>query len=94
MKRLLIILLLLCFHVGNAEVFTLAPFSGGGRGDPSEFLSPLDLWTEPVVINGVGGGLKISVLEIGLQICIDQLKLNFPEAKISRNDNSALLEIK
>jgi hypothetical protein len=94
MKRLLIISLLLCFHAGNAEVFTLAPFSGGGKGDPSEFLSPLELWTEPVVINGVGGGLKISVLEIGLQICIDQLKLNFPDAEISKNDNSALLEIK
>jgi hypothetical protein len=77
-----------------AEVFTLAPFSGGGKGEPSEFLSPLNLWTEPVVINGVPGGLKISVLDIGLQICIDQLMRNFPDAKISENDNSALCEIK
>lgn len=94
MKKLSIILLLLCFHAVKAEVFTLAPFSGGGKGEPSEFLSPLDLWTEPVVINGVSGGLKISVLEIGLQICIDQLRRNFPDVKISENDNSALFEIK
>lgn len=93
MKKLLIILLLLCFHAAIAEVFTLAPFSGG-KGSPSEFLSPLDLWTEPVVINGVGGGLEISVLDIGLQVCVDQLRRNFPDARISRNDNSALFEIK
>ncbi len=94
MKRLFILTLLLCFHSAIADVFTLAPFSGGGKGDPSELLSQLDLWTEPVVINGVGGGLKISVLDIGLQICVDQLRRNFPDAKIAKNDNSALFEIK
>ena len=94
MKRLLTILLLLSSYAVMAEVFTLAPFSGDGKGDPSEFLSPLDLWTEPVVINGVSGALKISVLDIGLQICIDQLNRNFPDARISKNGNSALFEIK
>jgi hypothetical protein len=94
MKRLITISLLLFFHAAMAEVFTLAPFSGGGKGDPSEFLGPLDLWTEPVVINGVSGGLKISVLDIELRVCVDQLKRNFPDAKFLRNGNSALFEIK
>lgn len=94
MKRISIILFFICLHSAIAEVFTLAPFSGGGKGDPSEFLSPLDLWTEPVVINGVSGGLKISVLELELNICIDQLMRNYPDAKISKNGNSALFEIK
>lgn len=94
MKRFLTVLLILCFHAAIAEVFTFAPFSGGGKGDLSEFLSPLELWIEPVVINGVEGDLKISVLDIGLQVCLAQIKQNFPDAKISKNGNSALFEIK
>ncbi|HBC89567.1 MAG TPA: hypothetical protein DCZ94_21730 [Lentisphaeria bacterium] len=94
MKKIIILLVLLCLQDVNAEVFTLAPFGGGGKGDPATFLHPRDLWTEPVVINGVSTSLKISMLEIGLDISIDQLKRNYPNARMIRNGNSALVELK
>ena len=86
--------MILCFQPLHAEVFTLAPFSGSGKGDPSDFLHPLNLWTEPVIINGVASSLKICALEIGLDISVDQLRKNYPDAKIMKNSNSALIEFK
>ncbi len=94
MKKILILSLLICFQALRAEVFTLAPFSGDGKGDPTDFLHPLNLWTEPVIINGISVSLKICALEIGLDISLDQLKKNYPGAKIMRNSNSALIEFK
>ncbi len=94
MKRTTIALLLLFVQAAYAEVFTLAPFSGAGKGDPTDFLHPLNLWTEPVIINGAHASLKISALEVGLGISVDQLRRNYPNAKILKNENSALVEFK
>ncbi|HCE42933.1 MAG TPA: hypothetical protein DET40_05250 [Lentisphaeria bacterium] len=94
MKKLVITLLLVCFQPAYAEVFTLAPFSGSGRGEPEDFLHPLSLWTEPVIINGVASSLRICALETGLDISIDQMRRNYPNAKILKNRNSTLIEFK
>ncbi len=94
MKKIFMILLFLSLQDLRAEVFTLAPFGGAGKGDAATFLHPLELWTEPVTINGLSTSLKLSLLEIGLDVSIAQLKENFPDAKLIRNGNSALVEIK
>jgi len=94
MKKLIIALMVLCFQSVHADVFTLAPFSGAGKGDPSDFLHPLDLWTEPVIMNGVASSLRICALETGLDISVEQIRGNYPDAKILKNGNSALIEFK
>lgn len=79
----------------NAEVFTLWPFSKDEKtGEGSGVLQPLELWTEPVIINGVSMGMKIGLLENDLRTSFAILRKLYPKAVKTWNANSLLMEIK
>lgn len=79
----------------NAEVFTLWPFSKGEKGgeELSGALQPVELWTEPVIINGVSVGMKIGLLENDLRTSFGLLHKLYPKAVKTWNANSLLMEI-
>jgi len=91
--------LLLLAMPSPAEVFTLWPFGksgggGGGAGELSRALSPLELWTESITINGIPGGLSMALVETDLKTSFDLLTRLYPNGKFRWNGNSVLVEVK
>ncbi len=77
----------------HADVFTLAPFRGG-RPWGADTLEGSELWIEPVKVNGVNTGMRLTLLEKDLDESYRILKNKFPDAVFRANEESILVEIK
>jgi len=76
-----------------AEVFTLWPFRAGAA-DPAAVLQGRDLWTEPVILNGVRTELGIGLVEQNLRDCFEILKRLYPDARLRWNKQTLVMEIR
>ena len=92
-SRTLAIILLFSAVVMNADVFTLAPYSGG-KAWGADILGGQGLWSEPIVINGIKTSLSLKVLTIPFDDCLRILKQKVPKALFKVNGESILIEIK
>jgi hypothetical protein len=75
----------------KAEVFSLWPF-GHGSADPASVLDGRDLWTEPVIVNGVHTGLGLGLVRQSLHDCFEILSRLYPKARFRWNGNSLMME--
>lgn len=76
-----------------ADVYLLGP-GGGVPSSPGQALNPFNLWSEPVIINGIKCELKVSLLRTNLAESFKRLRQYYPTAKFAYNAESLLFEVK
>jgi len=94
LKKKLFFLFLLFFSIVRADVFLLGPGGNGGTPSPGNALNPLDLWSEPIIINGLDCKLKVSLIPTNLVDSFRLLRKFYPEGKFTYNNEAILFEVK
>lgn len=96
MKKILILSCLLVLSASLfAEVFSLWPFKGHDErmnNSAESFLNPAELWSEKIKANGQDLEMKVALISSPLNVCLEQLKKNFPKAKFAVNSKNVVME--
>lgn len=97
MIRFFIFCLLLCSFAVSAEVFTLAPFRSNGNGSGADIFRAIDgaeLWSEPVVVNGIRQKMNLRLLKSDLKECFIIFKKHFPGCVFRASPGALMIDFK
>lgn len=99
LKKFLVLIFLGSSSLLPAEVFTLAPFRGKsdgpvGAADIFKAVNGAELWSEPVVVNGIRTQMNLRLLKNDIKECFLTFKQHFPGCVFRSSPGALMVEFK